>query len=144
MKTTPDHHDAEIVLKLYDLRREPVMRDSRKTMLAFLPKSYDELLALTALTHPQNAAYRQVASYWEMAYSFARHGVVHPDFLVENAGEGMLLFVKVEPYLARLREDVSPLAFRNAEWIATQCESGKRIHGLMQARVRRMLEASPR
>ena len=144
MKTTPDHHDAEIVLKLYDLRREAVMRESRKTMLAFLPKSYDELFAVTALTHPHNAAYRQVASYWEMAYSFARHGVVNPDFLVENAGEGMLLYVKVEPHLERLRQDLSPLAFRNAEWIATQCESGKRIHGLMQARVRRMLEAPPR
>lgn len=143
MKTTPDHHDAELVLKLYDLRREPVMRESRKTMLQFLPRSYEELIAVTVFTHPSNAAYRQVSSYWEMAYSFARHGVIHADFLVENAGEGLILFVKVEPYLERLRQDISPLAYRNAEWIATQCESGKRIHGLVRARVAKMLETAP-
>ena len=141
MKPAPDHHDAELVLKLYDLRREAVMRESRKTMIQFLPRSYEELFAVTAFTHPSNAAYRQVASYWEMAYSFARHGVINPDFLAENGGEGLILFAKVEPYLDRLRQDVSPLAFRNAEWIATQCESGKRIHGLVQARVAKMLEA---
>ena len=142
MKQAPDHHDAKIVLELYELRREAVMRESRKTMLAFLPRSYEDLLALTVSTHPANAAYRQVASYWEMAYSFARHGVVHPDFLVENGGEGLILYVKVEPYLERLREELSPLAFRNAEWIATQCESGRRLHGLFQARVRKLIEAA--
>ena len=53
--------------------------------------------------NPLNAAYRQVGSYWEMVYSMARYGVVHPDFLLESAGEGIFLFARVQPFLTQLR-----------------------------------------
>ena len=141
IKEKPDHHDAELVLKLYDLRRETVMRASRTTMGQFLPRSYEELLAVTQPTHPSNAAWRQVSSYWEMAWSFARHGVCNPDFLIENTTEGLFLYAKVEPHLARFRKEVSPTAFRNAEWIATQCESGRERFLMVQTRIRKMAEA---
>ena len=140
IKERPDHHDAELVLKLYDLRREPVMRTSRNTMFQFLPRSYEELLAVTQPTHPSNAAWRQVSSYWEMAWSFARHGVCNPDFLIENTTEGLFLFAKVQPYLERFRKEVSPTAFRNAEWIATQCESGRERFLMVQTRIRKIAE----
>ena len=139
-KEKPDHHDAELVLKLYDLRRETVMRASRTTMMQFLPRSYEELLAITQPTHPSNAAWRQVSSYWEMAWSFARHGVCNPDFLIENTTEGLFLYVKVQPFLERFRKEVSPTAFRNAEWISTQCESGRERFLMVQTRVRKMAE----
>lgn len=140
IKEKPDHHDAELVLKLYDLRRETVMRASRNTMFQFQPRSYEELLAITQPTHPSNAAWRQVSSYWEMAWSFARHGVCNPDFLIENTTEGLFLFARVQPYLERFRKEVSPTAFRNAEWIATQCESGRERFLMVQTRVRKMAE----
>ena len=139
-KEKPDHHDAELVIKLYDLRRETVMRASRTTMMQFLPRSYEELLAVTQPTHPSNAAWRQVSSYWEMAWSFARHGVCNPDFLIENTTEGLFLYAKVQPYLDRFRKEVSPTAFRNAEWIATQCESGRERFLMVQTRIRKMAE----
>ena len=141
-RKAPDHHDAELVLRLYELRREPVMRQSRDVIMRFLPRSWDELVAVTALTHPNNAAWRQVSSYWEMAYSFARLGAVDPDFLIESNGEGLFLFAKVEPYLARFRQELSPIAFRNAEWIATQCENGRMRFALTKTRVAKMLEAA--
>ncbi|MBM3989451.1 MAG: hypothetical protein FJ298_00430 [Planctomycetes bacterium] len=122
-KQVADHHDAELVLKLYDLRREAVMRASRDTIARFFPKSCEELLAITKLEHPHNAAWRQVSSYFEMAYSFARHGVMHPDFLAENSGEGLFLFAKVEPHLARLRAETSPHAFANAQWLVAHSAS---------------------
>lgn len=140
IKEKPDHHDAELVLKLYDLRREPVMRQSRSTMMQFMPRSYEELVAVTQPSHPSNAAWRQVSSYWEMAWSFARHGVCQPDFLIENTTEGLFLYAKVEPHLARFRKEVSPTAFRNAEWIATQCESGRERFLMVQTRLRKMAE----
>ncbi len=140
IKDRPDHHDAELVLKLYDLRREPVMRASRATMGQFMPRSYEELLAVTQATHPSNAAWRQVSSYWEMAWSFARHGVCNPDFLIENTTEGLFLYAKVQPHLERFRKEISPTAFRNAEWIATQCESGRERFLMVQTRIRKMAE----
>lgn len=140
-KQAPDHHDAEIVLRLYDLRRESVMRQSRSTLAQWLPKSWEDVLAIAQPTDPRNAAWRQVSSYFEMAYGMARHGIVHADFLAESTGEGLFLFAKIEPHLARLRKELSPLAFRNAEWMVANSEAAKRLFELFQGRVRKLLEA---
>jgi len=141
IKKTADHHDAELALKLYDLRREPVMRESRNAMMKFLPKSYEEFVAVTQGSHPDNAAFRQVSSYFEMAYGFGRHGVMHPDMLAEAAGEGMLLYAKVHPYLARFRKEVSPTAFSNAEWLVAHSASARLRFDLFTARVAKMLQS---
>jgi hypothetical protein len=111
-------------------------------MMQFMPRSYEELLAVTQPAHPSNAAWRQVSSYWEMAWSFARHGVCNPDFLIENTTEGLFLFAKVQPHLERFRKEVSPTAFRNAEWIATQCESGRERFAMVKLRIGKMLETA--
>ena len=139
-KETPDHHDAEIVLKLYELRREEVMRQSRLSMIKFLPRNWEEFFTVTQPQHPNNPAWRQVSSYFEMAYGMARHGIVHADFLAENTGEGLLLYTKILPYLPRFRADVAPLAFRNAEWLVENSASAKRTHELFKTRVAKMLE----
>ena len=138
----PDHADADLVLKLYDLRRETVMRDSRTKLSQFLPRTWEDFLAITQPTHPLNAAFRQVSSYWEMAYGFARHHIVNADFLIENTTEGLFIYAKVLPFLARFRKEVSPTAFGNTEWITTQCETGKQRLEMVQGRVRKMLETS--
>ena len=118
-KHAPDHHDADLVLKLYDLRREAVMRESRDAINAeYWPKNADEAVAILSPEHPLNRAYRQVSTYWEMAFGMAKHGVVHTDYLLENTGEGMLLYAKVEPYLEQMRAAAHPRIFQNAEWVA--------------------------
>ncbi len=142
LKEAPDHHDADLVLKLYDLRREAVMRESRNTMnREFWPRTAEELLAVLKPDHPLNRPFRQTSTYWEMVYGMARHGIVHADFLAENSGEGLFLFARVEPFLAPLREASGPRAFRNAEWIATHCELGRTMLEHFQARVQRTLAA---
>jgi len=140
-KQAPDHHDADLILKLYDLRREAVMRQSRATLVRWLPRSYDDVVAITQLSHPDNAAWRQVSSYFEMAYSFARHGIVHADFLAENAGEGLLLFAKLEPHLARLRADLSPTVLHNTEWLVQNSPFARGRLELMKKRVASLLAA---
>ena len=141
-KETPDHHDAELIIKLYDLRREQVMRDSRNAINAkFWPKSYEDFLAVTKPDNPLNAAFRQTSSYWEMVYGMAKHNIIHGDFLVENNGEGLFLFAKIQPYLDRFRkENSSPTAFQNAEWVAKNTEEGKRRFETIQNRVKKMAE----
>jgi hypothetical protein len=140
-KEIPDHHDAELVIKLYDLRREPVMRQSRQAINGWVPKNWEELVAVLQPTHPLNAAWRQVSSYWELVYSMGRHGIVHGDFFVENNAEGLLLFAKVAPYLERFRKEFSPVAFKSAEWAATETAAGKLRLALFQKRVEAMLKA---
>lgn len=138
LKDSPDHHDAEIVLKLYELRREATMRESRVAILSgFDPTTYDEFVAITKRDHPLNAAYRQVGSYWEMAYGLIKHGVLNADLAMESSGEGLLLFIKAEPHLARLRAEGNPRAFVNAEWVATQTEAGRRLYEAFKERAKR-------
>jgi hypothetical protein len=143
VKDKPDYHDADLVLRLYELRREPVMRASREFMsMKFLPRTWDDFLAVTRPEHPQNAAFRQTATYWEMAFGMARHEIAHAEYLVENCGEGILLYTKVAPFLARFREEFSPHAFRHAEWAATQTAAGRRYLELFQSRLRKMADAA--
>jgi hypothetical protein len=136
-KETPDHHDADLLLRLYEMRREEVMRSSRDMIRSqYWPKNAEDAVAITKANHPLNAAYRQVATYWEMAYGMARHGIIHADYFMEFNGEGLLLFAKVEPHLAEMRKAQSPRVFVNAEWVAKNTEMGKKIMESMRARVK--------
>ena len=141
-KTTPDHHDAELLVHVYDLRREAVMRESRRAILReFWPKAWADVEAVLKYEHPLNAAYRQTATYWEMVYSMVRHGIVHPGFWLENNGEGLFLYAKVEPFLDQLRAAGQPVAFRNAEWVARECPDGRLVYERIKARVAQLAAA---
>jgi hypothetical protein len=142
IKDAPDHFDAELLLRLYDLRREPLLRESRRFLTAeFWPAGAEEVVALARPDHPQNAAFRQVTGYWEMAYGMARHGIMNPDYLAEYAGEGLFIFAKLQPWLAQLRERTSPRALANTEWLATECEMGRTLFAAMRQRVEHTLAA---
>jgi hypothetical protein len=134
-KKKPDHRDAEILLKLYDLRREAVMRQSRAALGQWMPKTYEDVLAITNMSHPHNAAWRQCSSYWEMAYGFARHGILNADLLAENGTEGLFLYAKVEPHLARLRKELSPTVLQNAEWMVRKSPVAKKRLELVKKRL---------
>lgn len=134
-KKKPSHADAHLVLELYELRREAVMRESRSAIAAWLPRSFDDVLAITKLDDPHNAAWRQVSSYFEMAFGFARHGIVPADFLAEYTGEGLLLFAKIEPHLKEFRKRISPTAFRNAEWLVKKSPTAQERMRLHRKRV---------
>jgi hypothetical protein len=139
-KESPDHFDAELLLKIYELRREEQMRESRNAVNRdYWPRTAEEAVDVLRADHPLNRAYRQTTTYWEMVYSMARHGVIHADFLAENNGEGLFLFARVEPYLTQVRAAGSPRAFRNAEWVATETEMGRSIMATFRARVAKAL-----
>jgi hypothetical protein len=139
-KDFPDHHDAELVLKLYDLRREAVMRESRAVVSAkYWPKTAEDAVAVLKTDHPLNAAFRQVVTYWEMAYGMVKWGIIHPDFMLESSSEGLLVFARAEAFLPPIRE-LYPSYFVNAEWVATNSEAGRRAVDRYRARVKRALE----
>lgn len=117
--STPTTADAELILKLYDLRREAELRKARNWWLGFWPQSADEILKVgTALGTQENAWLRQVMGYWEMAASFVLHGVVSRELFMEGSfsGEMFFLFGKVEPFLKEVREKMqAPHMFGNVE-----------------------------
>jgi hypothetical protein len=127
-KEYPDHHDAEIIMQLYDLRREGVMREARATVATrFRPTTSDEAIAVLKQDHPLNGPIRQVVSYWEMVYGMMKWGILHADFALESTGEGLVLYAKMEPYLAEVRAQRTGVQFNNAEWVATHTEAGRKL-----------------
>jgi len=119
--------DGELILKLYDFRREAVMRQARIDIFSkFVPKSYEDFIAVTKGDHPLNTAYRMVSSYWEMAGGLAKHGALHLDLFAENCGEGLFMFAKAQPHLDRLRKEVAATAFVNMEWVVTHSKEAAR------------------
>ena len=97
------YESADLILKLYDLRREEVMRKAREWyMREFHPQSAQDVVSV--LRGNQSAYFRMVTSYWEMAASFVNNGAIDWKMFMEaNPGEPVNVFVKVYPYLEELR-----------------------------------------
>ena len=94
---------ADLILKLYDLRRETKMREARNWIFSFNPTSADEYFQ--TMMDPEVGGYlRMVSSYWDMAAAMVNHGAIDADLFNETAGEHVMVFAKIEPFLAELRE----------------------------------------
>lgn len=89
--------DAELIIKLYDLRREPVCREARKFFLGWQPTTVDEVKAiLNDGARQENAYIRQATTYWEMAFSIVNTGAIDEELFAKNCGEGILMAVKCQ------------------------------------------------
>ena len=116
---------ADLILKLYDLRREATMRQARDWMFTFNPTSVDEYMQ--TMMDPAVGGYlRMVTSYWDMAASFVNHGAIDAEMFNDTVGEHIMVFAKVEPILAGLREKFeSPEAFKHLEKVIMDSPNGK-------------------
>jgi hypothetical protein len=122
--------DAQLIMQLYDLRREPEMRKARSWWLGeFWPQSADDFLKIvSAMGTPENNWLRQVTGYWSMAASFVLHGVLSEELFIQPAvsGEMFLVFAKVHPFLKELREEIGdPQMFANIEKVITGSKFGR-------------------
>lgn len=141
-KGTPDYQDADLVLRVYEMRREAVIRASRDAFNGkFWPTCYDDVKAVASQGHELNAAYRQLGTYWEMVYGLVRHGIVNTEFFMETNGEGIFLYAKVEPYLEQLRKEFNPTILLNTEWVAKETERGRLLASMFKGRIQKVLES---
>ena len=97
--------DAEIILKLYELRTEAVMREARAWLLGeFWPETAEDFFTVALNPRdPHNAWFRQVVTYWEMAAALVLHGAVSADLFVDCNGEGFFLLAKFSHLLEPIR-----------------------------------------
>jgi hypothetical protein len=135
--------DAQLIMQLYDLRREAEMRKARAWWTAeFWPQSADDFMKIgSAMGSQENNWLRQVSSYWSMAAAFVLHGVLSEELFIQPpvSGEMFLIFAKVHPFLKELREKMGePQLFANVEKVITGSKFGrerlkvalKRIEGI--------------
>ncbi len=111
--------DAEIILRLYELRREEVMRKARAWVIGeFWPASADDYFAVIGNgADPHNPWLRQVVSYWEMAASMVLHGAVSAELFVDCNAEGFYLLAKFAPFLDAIRERFPTFLVRTTDLV---------------------------
>jgi hypothetical protein len=106
--------DADLILKLYDLRREPVMREARNWFFAFNPTSTQDVVE--ALLSDQSGYYRMVISYWDMAAALVNNGAIDEQLFNETNGEHIFIYAKIAPVIEEIRTMFgSPDFLRNLE-----------------------------
>ncbi|HEX5704390.1 MAG TPA: hypothetical protein VFX97_14400 [Pyrinomonadaceae bacterium] len=95
------HEDADLILKLYDLRREPVMREARNWMFTFNPTSVQDVME--AMIGEHSGHLRMVISYWDMACAMVTNGAIDEELFNQTNGEHIFVYMKIQPVIEGLR-----------------------------------------
>lgn len=112
--------DAQIIMKLYDLRREAELRKARHWYGSWWPSSAEEILqVINAFGTQENAWFRQVNGYWDMAASFVLRGVLNEELFLDSGSELWFILSKLQPFLKEIRQKANiPQGFVRVETVA--------------------------
>jgi|SRR5215469_10614732 len=145
MPKKPTAADAELILKLYDLRREPEMRKARQWWaISFWPNNADDFMKVAwAMGTQENNWLRQVGGYWGIVASFVLEGVLDETLFLKPAfsGEMFFMYAKIHPFIEELREKLGdPQGFGDIEEAITHTKWGRKRLEFVIKRVEMMRE----
>jgi hypothetical protein len=112
--------DADLILKLYDLRREATMREARNWFFTFNPTNMQDVFE--ALLGEHSGHYRMVVSYWDMAAAMVNNGAIDEQLFNETNGEHIFIYAKIAPVIEEIRT-----AFGNPDFLQNLEKLVKRI-----------------
>ena len=118
----PTFDDVNLMLKLYDMRREPRLREARRWFTGtFKAKTMAEFQTLCPPGSEQHASFRMFTTYWEMVASFVACGVLHSELFYQSSRELLLCWERIRDLVASMREaNKNPIEYRNLETVAKQ------------------------
>jgi hypothetical protein len=121
------HRDAELCWKMYELRREEMMRKARNYVLfQFNPANEQEFNNVAmAFGTPEQTFCRMVWSYWEQAAATVTHGAIHGELFDDFSNEMYFLYAKFRKYIPMMRREVSPTWLQHIEKLATSTAARK-------------------
>jgi len=132
---------ADLIMKLYDLRREEKMREARNWFASFFPESADEIMK-TIINPETSAYYRMVTSYWDMAASFVNQGAIDEEMFMAFGGEGVVVFAKIEPFIAEIREITNrPKMYSNLESLVMRQPNAKETLESQREMMKKFIQA---
>ncbi|OFV98279.1 MAG: hypothetical protein A3F68_03485 [Acidobacteria bacterium RIFCSPLOWO2_12_FULL_54_10] len=117
-------HNAQLLLQIYELRREEKLRRAREWFLkSFVADTSAEFAALCPVGSENNAFFRMVATYWDMVASIVNRGMLDEDFYFENTTESLLVWLRMRNVVQEMRVTrKNPLYLRNIELLADKHE----------------------
>ena len=137
---------AELILKLYELRRETVMREARSYVGGdFLPASATELIEIVSAGDRRSSFVLQVYGYWEMVAAFVTSGALDAELLYNTCPEMYFQYAKFQPYLTQFREEMNlPEFLINVEQLIEGSRPGRKRLDAMQKNLAAIAETRSR
>ena len=130
--------EADLILKLYELRREPVMRAARNWFFSFNPKNTQDFQDV--LTSEQSGYYRMVVSYWDMAASLVNNGAIDAKMFNDANGEHVFVYAKVEPFLSELRAQTTSSYLVQLETLVKNMPDAEERLQYVRTRIQKLIE----
>lgn len=132
------YESATLLIRLYELRREPTMREARNWYArSFNPTSADEVMQ--ALGGAHSAQFRMVTSYWDMAASFVLNGAIDEKMFGDANGEQYVVYAKMEPFIDAYRAALgNPAALASLETLVMKTPDAKARMATIRDRFRAM------
>jgi len=125
MATNPTYEQGELQLKLFDLRREPRLRQARDWFNQnFFPKSFDDAMRIAPMGSEAGTSFMMVVSYWDQACAYLNYGLLHEDLFFETNGEFFWIWERLKPTMEEGRRRFSnPLFLAHLEKAANRYEA---------------------
>ena len=141
-RSVSTYQDAQLILKLYELRRDEKLRAAREWFVQrFFPAKVEDVQAVTGSAGSDNISFRMVTSYWEMAASFVARGILNADLFLDSSGEMLVVWTKIEPFLAQLRQTMNnPTFLRSMQTVVESSPRAKERIVAVRQRVNQMRE----
>ena len=119
-----DPQNAQLLLQLYEMRRESKLRRAREWMMGnFWADNQEEFVAICPPGTDENAWYRQVTTYWEMVAAIVNRGMIDEDLFFETTGEALMTWLRVKKITLQFRTvRKNPLMLKNLETLADKHE----------------------
>lgn len=133
------HDDADLILKLYDLRREATMREARNWMFTFNPTSAQDVIEVLLGEH--SGHYRMVISYWDMAAAMVNNGAIDEQLFNETNGEHLFVYSKIQPVIEEIRAMFgNPDFLRNLETLVKRIPDSEEKIATMRERMKKFAQ----
>lgn len=133
------YEDADLILKLYDLRREATMREARNWLFTFNPTSVQDVIEVLLGEH--SGHYRMVISYWDMAAAMVNNGAIDEKLFNESNGEHLFVYSKIAHLIPEVREMFgNPDFLMNLETLVKRIPDYEQKISTMRERMKKFAE----
>ncbi len=130
METKPTHEQAELQLKLYDLRREERLRKARDWFFKnFFAETLEDAMKVAPMGTEQGAFFMMVVSYWDQACAMLNHGLLNEDLFFETTGEFVGVWERIKPTIPEARQ-----RFANKQFVANLEKAAERFEAWSEKR----------
>jgi hypothetical protein len=105
----PTHADAELLLRLYEIRRDPELRQARQWFLTEFQGTAWATVKARYLSHDEaDRWFRMTTSYWELVGTLVQRGVLHAELFFDHTGEDIVTWERCKPWVEEARRDLRP------------------------------------